>query len=345
MTHGDELEVEESESDSEGTKLIVSDSPEKTTIIESAISPLEKFAFGDFWLCVIEQCIHQMFEEVRVISDSDDLCVRIAGRFEKYFELNSGQSLEGLLTILEHNIWTCREEELRDVLYAVLDLITFLYGIGEYEKKSIFIKWFLDGHFDKMSQFQHVLVNGRGAEFLKETAQSRWDDSEDGDKPEAAMKNEWNSIQAIFDRIRDIGDDSLETIIVPALCRVDVYNHNAAMNDALKIVSRNEKFKVLFFHPIAVQFWSSLISTRRDVQGVFQFYRDDKQCDFGDSVNLFLEIFNTEDDVRAMNGGDLNPMHVSPENYRRLPEEYRVWYSIFKTLPDTLPAENGRTHR
>ena len=45
------------------TKFILRDSKEGTVVIESAIEPLEKYAFGDFWLCVVEQCIHLMVNE------------------------------------------------------------------------------------------------------------------------------------------------------------------------------------------------------------------------------------------------------------------------------------------
>ncbi len=99
-----------------------------------------------------------------------------------------------------------------------------------------------------------------------------------------------------------------------------MYNSNALKND-----SRNRDklrhFEVLFFHPIAVQFWSSLVT----VYGISAIRAAVAPLE----IDLFLEIFNPDDPVRRRNGNDLNPMHVTADVYAGLPEDYRKWYSIF----------------
>ncbi len=58
MDSGSEDDIDEGT-----TKFILHDSKEETVVIESAIEPFEKYAFGDFWLCVVEECIHLMINE------------------------------------------------------------------------------------------------------------------------------------------------------------------------------------------------------------------------------------------------------------------------------------------
>lgn len=144
---------------------------------------------------------------------------------------------------------------------------------------------------------------------------------------ELAIYQDWNSLQILFNIVIDA---SPLNVIVPALYNSLIpYLMNAKyFSSGIEVLKL--RCSCLFFHPIMVDFWSTLISLRgsSEVNHAFTTIHANFEGSsmFSDLYTTFMKMMRL-DGMHTSSKQEYNPLHIHKEVYDAIPMQYRNYFT------------------
>jgi hypothetical protein len=326
--------------------------PTFTAVPQTRLDPIEMRAFGDFFLSVVRTSVGHIIQflmshvpEARYADLStaqrEDIARMLHAEWSKIVSENPREALGALRYSDELNdalhrmhsaSWSYSADRgnlnLLDGFLDMVGVLYFLFGLrGDEQKIIVATRSIIQNHSDKISKLEKLLENGRLGAAPPYTENSPWASS-----PGAHGSDEWYDVHIIFMLIRDL---PLAEVIGPAL--LGTRNLHSSRWDGGRVdrEAMRRFFDALFLHPIAMQFWSTLMemhgceAVRAAVQTDHDAYRTDitplKNELFDRAQGLFLTIYNPHDPLRARTG-DYNPTHVCEWTWAQIPAYYRPFF-------------------